>query len=130
MKVNGLSARARGDKKQVEERTADRVDRVFSQLKGDVSLKNGLASLSRLSFHVPGATATGSGTYSLISREVDIRGAVSMTADASEAASGWKSILLKPFNALFRRGNEKGATLPVSITGQYPRPEYRIGLKR
>lgn len=54
-----------------------------------------------------------------------------MTADASEAASGIKSILLKPFDRLFRRDKkQKGATLPVSITGEYPRPRYRVGLKR
>jgi hypothetical protein len=130
MKVNSLSARARGDKKQVEERSADQVDPVLSQLKGEVSLKDGLASLSRVPFQAPGATATGGGTYNLLTKRVDLKGAVSMAADASEATSGFKSFFLKPFDALFRRHREKGATLPVSITGRYPRPEYRVGLKR
>jgi hypothetical protein len=130
MKVNGLSARARGDKEQVEEREAHRVDHVLSQLKGDVSLKDGVATLSGVSFQVPGAMAAGGGTYNLITRRVDLKGTVSMVADASEATSGFKSILLKPFDALFRRHRDKGATLPVSVTGQYPRPAYRVGLKR
>jgi hypothetical protein len=130
MKVNSLSARARGDKKQVEDRTADQVDHVVSQLRGEVSLKDGLALLSRVSFRVPGATANGGGTYNLLTKRVALKGTVSMLADASEATSGFKSILLKPFNALFRRNKAKGATLPASITGQYPRPEYRIGLRR
>ena len=130
MKVNSLSARARGDKEQVEDRAAGEVDHVLSQLRGNVILRNGLASLSDVTFRVPGATAGGSGTYNLLTKRVDLRGTVSMAADASEATSGFKSLLLRPFNALFRRSNEKGATLPVSITGEYPRPRYRVGLRR
>jgi hypothetical protein len=130
MKVNSLSARARGDKEQVEDRMPDRVDEVLSRLSGDVSLKAGTASLSNVSFRVPGAAATGGGTYNLITKRVDLRGTVSMAADASEAASGIKSFFLKPFDRLFRRKHEKGATLPVSITGEYPRPKYSVGFKR
>jgi hypothetical protein len=130
MKVNRLSARARGDKKQVEDRPADQVDDIVCQLKGDVSLKNGQASLARLSFDVPGATANGGGTYNLLTKRVDLKGTISTVADASEAVSGFKSLLLKPFDALFRRNKKKGATFRVSITGQYPRPMYRIGLTR
>lgn len=130
MKVNSLSARARGDKQQVEDRTAADVDHVLSDLKGQVSLKGGLATLSAVSFHVPGATATGGGTYNLINKRVNLSGTVSMAADASEATSGFKSFLLKPFDKLFRRNKQKGASLPVSITGQYPRPDYKVGLTK
>jgi hypothetical protein len=130
MKVNSLSARARGDKQQVEERTADRVDYVPSALKGAVSMKGGLALLSGVSFQVPGATATGGGTYNVITKRVDLNGTVSMAADVSEATSGFKSFLLKPFDRLFRRGKREGATLPVSITGLYPRPKYSVRLKK
>lgn len=126
-KVDGLSARARGDKKKAEELTAEPV---LSQLTGEVSLKQGLALLSGVSFHVPGATATGGGTYNLLTKRVALKGTVSMIADASEAASGFKSVLLKPFDRLFRDHKHKGATLPVSIVGHYPRPEYRIGLTK
>jgi hypothetical protein len=130
IKVNSLSARARGDKKQVQERREEDFDHVLSQLNGHVVLKDGLASLSDVSFRVPGARATGGGTYNVLNKRVDLRGTVSIVADASEATSGFKSILLKPFDRFLRRNNEKGATLPVSITGQYPRPQYRVGLKR
>jgi hypothetical protein len=130
VKVNRLSARARGDKEQVEDRPAQDVDSVLSQLKGSVSVKSGLARLSDVSFQVPGAVATGGGTYNLISKFVDLRGKVSMAADVSEATSGWKSFLLKPFDALFRRNKSQGAVLPVSVIGQYPRPEYKVGLKK
>jgi hypothetical protein len=130
MKVNSLSARARGDKEEVEDRSEEDVSQVLSHLRGEVSLRNGLASLSRVMFRVPGATAIGAGTYNLITKRVDMAGTVSMVADASEATSGFKSLLLKPFDRLFRRNRGKGATLPVSITGHYPQPRYRVGLKK
>jgi hypothetical protein len=130
-KINELSARARGDKEKLEDGGAQQLERVVSDLKGAVSMRNGVAVLSRVSFRVPGATATGGGTYDVISKHVNLRGTVSMAADASEAASGFKSILLRPFNRLFRRNKkQKGATLPVSVTGQYPHPRYRVGLRR
>ncbi|HYZ86309.1 MAG TPA: AsmA-like C-terminal region-containing protein [Bryobacteraceae bacterium] len=129
-KVNSLSARARGDKKQVEDRLPEDVDHVLSELEGDVSLRKGVAVLSGISFRVPGATANGGGTYNLLTKRVDLTGTVSMVADVSEATSGIKSVLLKPFDGLFRRNRAKGATLRASVRGQYPRPQYRIGLRK
>ena len=37
---------------------------------------------------MPGATATGGGNYNLMSKHVDLKGTVSMAADASEAGPG------------------------------------------
>ncbi len=123
-KVNELSARARG--KDVGEHDPA-PDRVVSDLKGRVVMRNGIATLSDISFVVPGATANGGGTYNLLDKRVNLRGKLSMKATASEASSGIKSILLKPFNGLFKR-KDKGAVLPVSVTGYYPRPKFRVSL--
>jgi hypothetical protein len=128
-KVNELSARSRGDKKQVEDGRIP--PEVVTDLRGKVSLRNGVASLRDLAFSTPGATATGQGTFSVITRRVDLRGSVKMAADVSEATSGIKSVLLKPFNFLFRkRPRDRGATLPTSITGVVPRPRYHVGLRK
>lgn len=128
-KINDLSARARGDKEQIGKVTPS--DMVASDMKGSVAVSQGLASLSGVSFRVPGATAAGGGTFHLLTKRVNIRGTVSMAADVSEATTGFKSVLIKPFNRLFRRNKKKrGATLPVSITGTYPQPKYTVGLKR
>jgi hypothetical protein len=123
-KVNELSARARG-KDVGEDDPAP--ERVVSDLKGRVIMRNGIATLSDISFVVPGATANGGGTYNLLDKRVNLRGKLSMKATASEASSGIKSILLKPFDSLFKR-KDKGAVLPVSVTGYYPRPNFRISL--
>ena len=86
-------------------------------------MRNGIATLSDISFVVPGATANGGGTYNLLDKRVNLRGKLSMKATVSEASSGIKSILLKPFDGLFKR-KDKGAVLPVSVTGYYPRPSF------
>jgi hypothetical protein len=123
-KVNELSARARGnDKKEAVP--------VVTDLRGFVVLAGGVARLRDVHFQVPGATARGGGTYNLLTKQVNLEGTVSMAADVSETTSGIKSVLLKPFSFLFRRKRDKrGAVLPVSVTGTYPRPRYRVGLTR
>jgi hypothetical protein len=123
-KVNELSARARG-KDVGEDDPAP--ERVVSDLKGRVVMRNGIATLSDISFVVPGATANGGGTYNLLDKRVNLHGKLAMKATASEASSGIKSILLKPFDSLFKRKNS-GAVLPVSVTGYYPRPNFRVSL--
>jgi hypothetical protein len=91
-----------------------------------------MAHLEDVDFQVPGAVATGCGTFDLQSKKVNLQGVVRIEGNASEATSGWKSALLKPLNFIFRKEDQgkRGATLPVSIVGTYPRPEYRVGLTR
>jgi hypothetical protein len=40
---------------------------------------------------------------------------------------GFKSIFLKPFDAIFKK-NPKGAEIPVKVTGTYYHPEYALEL--
>ncbi len=128
-KIDDLSARARREKEQAE--PGHTAERVATDLSGTVDTRNGVARFSRLQFRIPGATGNGTGMFNLLNKRIDIRGTVQMTADVSEATSGIKSILLKPFDALFRRRKrDSGATLPVSIVGTFPRPKYRVGLRR
>ena len=124
-KVSELSARSRGRDVGEDEPAPERV---VSDLKGHVVLRDGTATLSQVIFSVPGATARGGGTYDLIDKRVNLRGQVAMAATVSEASGGIKSFFLKPFNALFKRKNA-GAVLPVSITGYYPRPKFQVSLR-
>jgi hypothetical protein len=127
--VNALSARARGNSDQAE---SGEGEHVFSDLSASVTLRNGTATLKDVTFRIPGAVATGGGAYGLQSKRVNLQGVVRMESNASEATSGWKSALLKPLNFIFRKKDQgkRGATLPVSIVGSYPRPQFRAGLTR
>lgn len=130
-KVNELSARARTEASETEREALAAQGDVLSDLNGSVTLRNGVARLSDVSFAVPGAIARGGGTYNLIDKQVDMRGTVAMQAEVSEASTGIKSLLLKPFDAIFR-GKKKsaGAVLPVSVTGTYPRVKFGLSLKQ
>ncbi len=120
-KVNQLSERARKEKEEYGPES------VVSDLKGRVSLREGTATFSSLSFSVPGAIANMHGTYNVITHRIDLHGTLSMQASLSQAAGGMKSILLKPLDPFFKKHNY-GAVVPVQITGTYSNPSFKVSL--
>ena len=87
-KVNELSSRARGREAGDDDPAPEGV---VSDLKGHVSVRDGTARLTGVSFSVPGANAKGGGTYGLLDKRVNLTGHVAMQATVSEASSGIKS---------------------------------------
>ena len=120
--VDSLSERARGEKPAKADEPDDK-DNVISNLAGRVELRNAVAHFSDLSFHVPGATANMNGTYNLESRVIDLHGDLKTDAEFSQMTSGFKSVLLKPFNVFYKRKNHQGADLPVHLIGTYEHPD-------
>jgi hypothetical protein len=121
--VNDLSKRARGEaEKQGEKNAADR-DNVTADMLSDVALRNGVATLTNLFFSLPGARAHMEGTYDLFSDKVDFHGSLKTEAKLSQTTGGWKSVLLKPLNPLFKKKNA-GADVPVEMTGTYDHPHF------
>lgn len=125
--VNSLSQGALGAKK--DEDTNDDTDprTVLSDLKGHVSLRGGVATLSDLSFGVPGASAQMQGTYNLISEAVDLHGTLKTEAEISKTSHGMKSLLLKMLDPLFK-SRRRGYVAPVKITGTYDHPSFGLDL--
>jgi hypothetical protein len=130
-KVNDLSERSEGkkteekekDEKKGEEGDADDPERVVSDLKGHVALKNGVATFTNISFSVPGATAYMHGTFNLVNEKIDFHGVLQTQAEFSKVGGGGiKSVLLKPFDAIFKK-KPKGAEIPIKMTGTYSHPE-------
>jgi hypothetical protein len=134
-KVDDLSERAEGkkaeqkekEKRQKENPDSDAEDsdaeRVVSDLKGQVVLKNGVATLTNISFRVPGAVAYMHGTFNLVNQKIDFHGVLKTDAEFSKVGGGGiKSIFLKPFDAIFKK-KPKGAEIPVKMTGTYSHPE-------
>jgi hypothetical protein len=131
-KVNDLSERAQGkkidDKKKDEESPVDDDDSVpvISDLRGHVVLKNGVATLTDISFSVPGATAYMHGTFNLASQKIDFHGVLQTDSEFSKVGGGGiKSIFLKPLDAIFKK-KPKGAEIPVKMTGTYSHPEFGL----
>ena len=124
--VNSLSQGALGDKNHKAEDDSDPRN-VLSDLKGHVSLRNGIATFSNLSFGVPGALAQMQGTYNLISERIDLHGTLKTEAEISKTTHGIKALMLKVLDPFFKN-KPNGYLAPVKITGTYDHPTFGLDL--
>jgi hypothetical protein len=124
-KITELSRRARGGKKADLARADPSVS---MEIKSQVRLQEGIATLSQALFSVPGAVAKGGGTYNLSNEAIDLNGKLAMDATVSKAAGGMRSVLLLPLDPFFKR-NGAGAVLPVHVRGTYSHPSFKVSLK-
>jgi hypothetical protein len=91
-------------------------------------LKDGVATLTNISFSVPGAVAYMHGTFNLLNERIDFHGVLKTDAEFSKVGGGGiKSIFLKPFDAIFKK-EPKGAEIPVKLTGTYAHPQPGLEL--
>jgi hypothetical protein len=118
-KVDTLSKRAQGNTKDDDPAT------VVSDLAGHVRLENGVATFSRLSLNVPGASARLHGTFNLESEKIDLHGMLRTDVKLSKATSGFQSFLLKVVEFMKQKKKE-GAFVPVKITGTYAKPSFDV----
>ncbi len=117
--VNSLSERAQGEKEDSNPENA------ISNLKGHVELKNGIATLSALSFSVPGALARMHGTYGLMNEQVNLHGTLQLDTRLSKESKGITSFLLKVVEPFLKK-KDAGEVVPVKLTGSYTHPSYGI----
>ncbi len=112
--INRLSNGGKENKKAGQEDAAT----VLSDLKGHAVAKDGVATLSHVSFRVPDATAWMHGTYGLVSPyKVDLHGHL-LTQHPSNAATGFKSFLLKAMSPFLKK-RQANKVVPFKITGDY-----------
>ncbi|HEX4769896.1 MAG TPA: AsmA-like C-terminal region-containing protein [Bryobacteraceae bacterium] len=120
--VDKLSSKARGNAS-----SGPPLQHITEDLGGKVDVRNGIANISAAQFTVPGASATGGGTYDLSAHVINLRGKLAMQASLSKAVKGIKSVFLIPLDPLFKK-NGHGAVLPVKITGTYEHPRFGVSL--
>jgi hypothetical protein len=107
----------RAQKKKADDDTAqDGTTDALSSLKGLAEIRDGIASSPHLTFHIPGAQATLKGTFNLHDESAHLIGNLAMQSDISHAATGFKSVLLKPLDP-FMKKRKAGAVVPIAITG-------------
>ncbi len=116
-----LSLRARGVDKKAEQEKGYKPKNVASNLDGIFKLKNGVASFSRCSFTVPGATIDLTGKFNLRTDRIDMNGLFRMEATLSDTQSGFKSLLLKSLDPFFKKDGA-GFQIPITITGTRDKP--------
>jgi hypothetical protein len=124
-KIAELSARARSDRRAKSKAAHPPVS---VEIKSQVRLQEGIATLSQAFFSVPGAVTKGGGTYNLSNEAIDLNGKLAMDATVSKAAGGIRSILLLPVDPFFKKDGA-GAVLPVHMRGTYSLPIFKVSLK-
>jgi hypothetical protein len=120
-KVNDLSHRGEGKPKESD------ADTVASDFKGQFKVDKGVITMSGLSFSVPGVGINLNGTYGLLSSEMNFRGTAKLEATVSQTTTGWKSLLLKVVDPLFKKKNV-GAEIPIQIKGTPEKPSFGLAL--
>jgi hypothetical protein len=115
-RIDSLSMRAQGKPSDSKSAGSDGKPEVASQMTVDFSLGNAMLLVPSLHYEVPGGAAQLHGAYLLNGSSYQFLGHISTTATASQMVTGWKSVLLTPFDPLFKK-HGKGLELPVSING-------------
>ncbi len=128
-KIEGLSETGRG-LDDAEGAVEDlRKERVLSSMHGAFELEGAVMRLTSVSFVVPGASVSLSGTYDLAAKEIDFKGELRLDAKLSETTSGIKSFLLKIVDPIFSRDGS-GAVIPIKISGTPDEPSFGADLGR
>ena len=121
--VDSLSRRGQGKPKDLD------VSEEVSDLQADFRMERANVTFSNLSFHVEGASVALVGTYDLDSGQMDFHGNLRLHAKLSQTTTGWRSVVLKPFDRHFT--DNYGVTdIPIKITGTRENPSFGSDLKR
>jgi hypothetical protein len=123
--IDRLSESAQGEKKKEQDedpRTA------FSQLHGNIRVRDGSAAISNGSFEVLGGSAAVHGTYSLLNQRVDLHGTLDTQGHLSDTTSGFKALVLKAVTPLFKK-RASTRIVPFEITGAYGKATVGIDWK-
>jgi hypothetical protein len=125
-KIEELSKKAQGE---AQEPTLESESRVLSNMSGGFVLRDGVMTMTGLTFSVPGAEVALDGTYGLVDKQLDFRGDVRLDAKLSEMTTGVKSALLKILDPLFK-GEKATTVIPIKITGTADDPKLGIEMGR
>jgi hypothetical protein len=106
--LNRLTESARADNKKQE---AEDPATVLSNLKGHVSVKNGIATLSDVLFSAPGTLAQIRGTYNLLDKTVNLQGVLHTNGKLSNTTSGFKALVLKAVRSVPEEENGNGSAI-------------------
>jgi hypothetical protein len=123
--VEELSRRSEGRPKEAK----DGGVQVRSAIASNLEIADGAITLPNLKYIVPGAEIDLSGTYGIDGGVLDFKGTVRTQATVSQMVGGWKGILLKPADRLFRK-NGAGSEVPIHINGTQEEPRFGVDLGR
>jgi hypothetical protein len=122
-KIDTLSRRGQG-------RPSDEsIDNVASNVTSKFVFAKSVVTYRGLAFNVQGASIKLDGTHHLQPKTLALEGEVLLQASASNAMTGFKRWLVKPFDPLFRK-NGAGTRLVIRIEGTQDQPKVALDLGR
>jgi hypothetical protein len=121
-RVNTLSRRGQGD-------SANEGPSVVSNLRGRFLMRNASIRFSELTFGVPGAIIQLAGDYDLRSEALNFSGQLLLDASLAETTTGFKSVVARLAQPLFRRPGG-GTALPIRISGTRSKPAFGLDVRR
>lgn len=122
-KIAQLSHKAEG------EHNANDGERVPAKFTTQFHMAKGVLRLPLLDFNVPGAQAKLHGAYRLNDETLDFRGVAMLQATVSQMTTGFKSLLLKAVDPVFKT-KTAGTVLPIAVTGTRQEPKFKVEMKR
>ncbi len=110
--VGELSLRGQGQPKnaQIDE------SQVRSAIESNFTMAGGVIQLPNLKYTVPGAEIDLAGKYGLEGGTLNFRGTARTDATVSKMVGGWKGMLLKPADSIFRKDGA-GTLVPIHVNG-------------
>jgi hypothetical protein len=120
--LDSMSMRAQGKPKLANVRDAEVVG---ASAAGKFSQANAVLDVGELDFKIPGAQAKMNGQVHLVGSTFEFRGKVRTEATVSQMTTGWKSLLLGPFDKLLKK-NGAGVELPIKVTGKGSTYDLRL----
>ena len=120
--VDSLSMRAQGKPKLANAQDAVVVG---SSLSGSFTQADAVMQIPELNYQMPGAQVQMSGQVQLVGSTFEFHGKVRTQATASQMTTGWKSLLLTPFDKLLKK-NGAGLELPIKVTGTRSTYDLRL----
>ena len=118
-KVDTLSRKGSGNPKDFD------MGNVLSNMRGKFHLEKGVMRFSNLTFSVPSANVSLAGTYILQSGAMDFHGTLRLQAKLSQTTTGFKSLMLKPFDSFFSKKGA-GTQVPIKISGTRNHPSFGL----
>lgn len=101
---------------------------ISSAMEGAFHMAGAVIALPDLQYTVPGAAIQLEGKYPL-EGAVQFDGTARMQATVSQMIGGWKGLLLRPADRLFR-GAGAGTVVPILIRGPHDAPEFSVDFER
>ncbi len=120
-KVDEFSTKARGVKD-------DTPPSVVSNFRGKFAMHDGVIRFSDVAFSMPGARVNVAGAYVMGTEVLDFRGTVRLDARLSAMTTGFKSVLVRVIDGLFR--HDDITVIPITIGGTAGQPKVKLDIKR